>query len=310
MSDKPFSQLVRRARRERRLSQQDVASALGVRQNTISAWERGIQLPAPGEARGSAEARLQLLAEQLGLEPGALLDALMRQTESGEFQAGALDADAWQMQRRAFLEHVQHDQCEVWVFATDHLPAERDPAMAEQWIGDIRQGVTYHMVWLIDLIRPDTIDRSARALWEMAAKIRTAWPERPGIVHYPTTAMFSLEPKASQFGGEDVRYLEQVRRNYETYAELASEGIPKNAFKSFTYVSLLVRHQLLKRLAPDGPVELLLPRGRRIVPLSGACHQRARVSRTSEPAPAWLLHDRDTTYELVDLANAIRSEFA
>jgi len=284
---------------------------LGVRQNTISAWERGIQLPTPGGARGDgpAEQRLDLLAEQLGLETDELREALMRQAESLEHQPRALDLAGWLDQRRAYLEHVQPDQAEIWVLAIDHLPPEREPAAAERWIADIRQGATYHVIWLIDLLGSDTLDRSARTLWEMAGKIRTAWPERPGIVHYPTSAMFSLEPKPSAFSEDEVRYLEQVRRNYETYAELAAEGIPKNAFKPFTYVDLLVRNQLLKHLASDGPIELILPRGRRIVPLSSACHRRARASRTDEPAPTWLLHDKDTTYELVDLTAAIRSAF-
>jgi len=195
------------------------------------------------------------------------------------------------------------------VLAAGHFPPEADPQQAETWIHDIRQGATYHMVWLIDLLGPHSLDRSARTLWEMAAKIRTAWPERPGIVHYPTTAMFSLEPKPQQYATDEVRFLEDVRRNYDTYEELASEGIPKNAFKPFQYVDLLLRRKLLAHLATSGPVELLLPRGRRTVPLSGVCLARSRTERTADPATRWLFHDADTSYALVELARSLQAAF-
>jgi len=307
--DKPFSQVLRRARRERRLSQQEVADVLGVRQNTVSSWERGIQLPTAGEA-GSSLAKLTDLAKLLEVDADTLRDALIRQTEAGESAPpAALDPVAYRERRQAFLERVQHDQADIWVLAADHFPPEQDPQQGETWIHDIRQGATYHVVWLIDLVQTQTLERSARALWEMAGKIRTAWPERPGIVHYPTTAMFSLEPKPQHYGAEEVRLLERVRQNYESYEELASEGIPKNAFKPFQYVDLLLRRQLLAHLATTGPVELLLPRGRRTVPLSGVCLSSARSERNAEPAPLWLFHDTDTTYALVELTRALRDAF-
>jgi len=307
--DNPFSQLLRRARRERRLSQQEVADVLGVRQNTVSSWERGVQLPTAGQA-GASLAKLAELAQVLGLEAEALREALIRQTEAKESAPPvALDPAGYRERRQAYLERIQHDQADIWVFAADHFPPEQDPQQGETWIHDIRQGATYHMVWLIDLIPEHTLDRSARALWEMAAKIRTAWPERPGIVHYPTTGMFSLEPKPQHYGEEEVRLLERVRENYETYEELASEGIPKNAFKPFQYVNLLLRQKLLAQLATTGPVELLLPRGRRTVPMSGVCLSSARSDRSAKPEPLWLFHDTDRTYALVDLARSIREAF-
>jgi|GEM_PF-1673785 len=307
--DKPFSQLLRRARREQRLSQQEVADVLGVRQNTISSWERGIQMPTAGET-GNSLANLAELAELLKVEPEALREALLRQTEASESAPpAALDPVTYRERRQAFLERIQHDQADIWVFAADHFPPEQDPQQGETWIHDIRQGATYHVVWLIDLVQAQTLERSARSLWEMAGKIRTAWPERPGIVHYPTTAMFSLEPKPQHYSGEEVRFLERVRENYESYEELASEGIPKNAFKPFQYVNLRLRRKLLAHLATTGPVELLLPRGRRTVPLSGVCLSSARSERNAQPAPLWLFHDTDTTYALVELARSLQQAF-
>ena len=57
---------LRRARRGRALSQQDLAAATGVGQATLSDLERG--------KRGARASTLRKLAEALGVEPRELMD--------------------------------------------------------------------------------------------------------------------------------------------------------------------------------------------------------------------------------------------
>ena len=292
--DKPFSRLVRETRRQRRLSQQEVAESVGVRQNTVSSWERGVQLPPTGN-----EDKVAGLARALGLDEPELAAALHQQLDLQENQRrpGA-DQAAYLEERAAFLDGVGRDQCDIWVLVGDRFPAVDEGAMRSAWISDIRRGATYRLVWFLDLLAPRMLDRTARSLWEMGVGTRTAYAERPGLVHYPTTAMFSVEPKPAQFDTEDVRFLRQIRDNWESYRELAAEEVPKNRFKPFHYVNLRTRRALIEHLGGDGPVELLLPRHRRVHPLSSVCVRSGRADPRSDPAPVWVLHDADRTYRL------------
>lgn len=116
-----LGEAVRLRREQRGMGQEQLAAALGVRQQTVSRWENGLAVPRPG--------RVVELARVLGLEPSAL------HRLAGYLPAAASRTSAW-AQVEACLTELSHAELVLLVErAWDELrareAADREDADAE-----------------------------------------------------------------------------------------------------------------------------------------------------------------------------------
>lgn len=278
-SAKPFSEAIRVARRGSNQSQEEVARAVGVTQNTISAWERGVQLPAISDAE-----RLPRLAGQLGLG----VDELRVQLRAQELQASVGEEARDEPGGLALVDaHVQRlgpASTRVWVTVSDRLPAEAFPDWRDAWAGWIQAGVEVHVVWFLDLVSPRRMDHAGRCLWELAPRIRQAWRDRPGLVHYPVVA-FDREAAGPSL---------------DVFLELAREEIPKNVFQEVRVADAALRRHVVARCAGGG-ITVIVPKTLRGGPLAVQHVAAAGGPGLRERRDVWIPLEREAGSALMEV---------
>lgn len=95
-----FGENLRRWREDAGLTQADLAEAMGVTQQTVSDWERGVGMP--------HRSRAVDLERILGLEPRTIVLAIHDELDPGEVEVSASGADLDELRDRdpEAYEHV------------------------------------------------------------------------------------------------------------------------------------------------------------------------------------------------------------
>jgi transcriptional regulator with XRE-family HTH domain len=175
---------LRRLRKERELTQKQVAKELEISQSALSAWESGQTLPPrPQMAR---------IAAVLGVG----MDALETYFEKAESEESYAPRSLGRIHFQA-AEHVKRygpDNLSIWILGATNLSVMESPFVQERWRANLSRGIEYNLIWFLDLV-PEESFRAAIAIFAEIEQRTTAEHRaragshlRGAIHHYATNA--------------------------------------------------------------------------------------------------------------------------
>lgn len=181
---------LRRLRKERALTQKQVANELEISQSALSAWESGQTLPP----------RLQMA--RIAAVLGVSADRLETYFEKAESEENYAPRSLGRIHFQA-AEHVKRygpDNLSIWILGATNLSVMESPFVQERWRANLGRGIDYHLIWFLDLL-PEESFRAAIAIFaeieqRTAAEHRARSASRPrGAIHHYATNAF--EPPAA-----------------------------------------------------------------------------------------------------------------
>ncbi len=155
---------LRAFRFEKGMVQAVLAGRLGISPRTLSNLERGVREPSVKELEAFRRAfGLELQEVERGPEPARATGLAGLLLEEQEF---------FELQQEFLLKRAEHSY-DLWFVNPESLPMLESSDVQTTWSENLREGICYHSVWILDLTAPEDLQRFVESAMEVSRSAKS-----------------------------------------------------------------------------------------------------------------------------------------
>lgn len=316
MKGESFRDLILQSLKEKKWSQKRLADevrkispGVDISQPILSNW-------VTGRPPSKSDPRVPLLGKILGVALSDLLQGLEVESTRELYRVPTIPELL--LDAQVLIEEIGPSGMDLWLLNADDLPVLRNDVVRHYWARNLARGLHYHIIWILDSTRPETIvefEDVALSISELTREeVVGLEPSRSGtLFHYPTTIHHSEvteESAAYAHSLAGARYSANSILFKRLQSKLSAHIVPLHHFYSFQRLPIDLRARLDSYVTSLGAVACYDPRLSARVPEANFAPRDLAATRDQVPINPILWLARPAADQLRKTMREIAAHFS